>query len=388
MRYLLVTNTYPPADVSGVGTLVAELAREIEAAGHAVVVWTRTASPSDRRARPLGGSKLLFPLAAGWRFATAPEAPAFDAVHVHESDGLFVLLAARLLRALGRGRGGARLVATLQVSYREERRAVRAVRDGVAVVSRPSGAERRFAFWRAPLLALAGRLTARLADVVVAPSRRTASELARDYGAREVAVIPNGVAAGVARPPDARAGGATVLYAGRLRSRKAVVVLVRAFAEVAAAVPEARLVVAGDGEQRGAIEREVARLGLAGRTELLGAVPRAEVTARLARAVVFCLPSIYEGLPLAILEAMAAGVAVVTTAVSGHPDAIVDGESGWLVPAEDSRALASALIHALRDPAERRRRTEAAGRRFAERFEIGVVARRYLELLAVPVAGR
>jgi len=381
MRVLSISNTYPPGALSGVGTLVQELSRALAAAGHEPVVWTRRATRAeDPFVVGLGGGKLLFPLAAGWKLLTGGRAARFDAVHVHESDGVAALAALALLRLFRSPRGRARRVATLQVSYREERWTTRPVRDRGEEVSRPSAAERRFARWRAPLLAWAGRLTARLADVVVAPSRQTARELERDYGARRVKVIPNGVPA--APPRDVAPAAPVVLYAGRFRARKAVTVLVRAFAQVVAALPAARLVLAGDGEDRAAVEGEVRRLGLGGRVELLGTVTREEVARRLREAAVFCLPSIYEGLPLAILEAMAAGVPVVATAVSGNPDAIVDGESGWLVPAEDSAALASALIHALSDPAEARRRAAAASARFAERFEIGVVARRYLELLA------
>lgn len=383
MRVLSITNTYPPGDVSGVGTLVQELSRALAATGHEPVVWTRRATRAEEPyVAPIGGPKLLFPLAAGWRMLTGGAAARFDAVHVHESDGVVALLALALLRLAGSARGGARRIATLQVSYREERRTTRPVRDRGEIVSWPSAAERRFARWRAPLLELAGRLTARLADVVVAPSRQTAVELERDYGARDVVVIPNGVPA--ASEPDQPAAAPTILYAGRLRARKAVIVLVRAFAETVAAVPRARLVLAGDGDERAAVEAEIRRLGIGAHVELLGAVSRAVVAERLRGATLFCLPSIYEGLPLALLEAMAAGVPVVTTAVSGHPDAVVDGETGWLVPPEDSAALASALIHALSDPAERRRRAAAASARFAARFEIGVVARRYLELLAAP----
>lgn len=383
MRVLSITNSYPPGALSGVGTLVQELSRALAAAGHEPVVWTRRATRAeDPFVVALAGGKLLFPLAAGWRLLTGGRAARFDAVHVHESDGVVALVALALMRWVGGAGGKARRVATLQVSYREERRTTRPVRDRGEIVSRPSAQERRFARWRAPLLALAGRLTARLADVVVAPSRRTALELARDYGARDVVVIPNGVPA--VPPADVAAAPPVVLFAGRFRARKAVTVLVRAFAEVASAVPAARLVLAGDGEDRTAVEAEIRRLGLGGRVERLGAVTREEVARRLRGAAVFCLPSIYEGLPLAILEAMAAGVPVVATAVSGNPDAIVDGESGWLVAAEDSAALASALIHALADPAEARRRAAAASERFRERFEIGVVARSYLELLAAP----
>lgn len=384
MRVLEISATHPANDLSGVGTLVAELAAALAAAGHEAVVWTREGSRPVPGVVGLGRGKLAFPLRAGWRMLRSGER--FDAVHVHESDGVVAILALRLLRLLGRAPGRARVVATLQVSYREERRTTRPVRDRGEIVSRPGAEERRFALLRAPILALAGRITARLADVVVAPSRRTAREVERDYGARKVVVLPNGVRA--VAPRSAPPPVPTILYAGRLRARKAVVVLVRAFAEVAGRVPQARLVVAGDGEDRESVAAAIDALGLGDRVDLLGRVSRDEVERRLRDATVFCQPSIYEGLPLAILEAMAVGVPVVATSVSGHPDAVVDGVTGWLVPPEDSAALASALVHALRDPAEVARRTAAASERFRREFEIGLVARRYAGLLEATAEGR
>src|SRR5205085_5033838 len=133
-----------------------------------------------------------------------------------ESDGALVAVLLRLLRLLGAPAGRARLVATLQVSYVEERRAVRPVRADGVVVSRPTLAERRFAMLRAPLLAVLGRLTARLADAVVAPSAATAAELTRDYGAQHVEVIPNGVTVPAERRREPSAAPPVVLYSGRL----------------------------------------------------------------------------------------------------------------------------------------------------------------------------
>ncbi len=434
MRVLLVSNTYPPADLSGVGTLACELARRLAASGHTVRVLTRRPPSADPNAVAVGGPKVLFPLRVALRFLAHPRTP-WDLVHVHESDGALLAVALRLLRAVGAAAGHARLLATLQVSYVEERRAVRPVRSDGVVVSRPTAAERRFAWLRAPLLAMLGRLTARLADAVIAPSHATAAELARDYRARAVTVIPNGVtlpalplagSARGARAPDAavdgpgnRAAEGTVagappaspaalpgggsaatrdatasgtpqgsgaaplriLYSGRLRSRKAVAVLVAAMPRVLARVPACRLLVVGDGEQRPALAAAVRAAGLANVVELAGLLPRETAMACLAGADVFCLPSTYEGLPLAILEAMAAGVPVVATAVAGNPEAVEDGVSGLLVPPESASALAAALVSLLVDP-ERRRRMGAAARARAERsFGIATVVDQYLALL-------
>src|SRR6185503_11950890 len=155
----------------------------------------------------------------------------------------------------------------------------RPVRADGEVVSRPTFGELVFAWVRAPILALLGRLTARLADAVVAPSEATAAELRRDYGATHVEVIPNGVPAAPARPAYVAARSAklppVVLYSGRLRSRKAVAVLLQAMPRVLAAVPACRLVVVGDGEQSAHVAAAVRARGLASHVELAGALPRA-----------------------------------------------------------------------------------------------------------------
>lgn len=381
MRVCIVTNTYPPHDISGVGTLVAELAAQLPAAGHEVVVLTRRAAPEDAAARTTGGSKLLFPLAVARLYLRAAREAPFEVVHVHESDGVVVALLVRLARLLRRPSGRALLVATLQVSYRRERWSVRPIRTDGRVVSRPTASERVFAWVRAPILAGLGRLTARLADRVVAPSHATGEELRRDYGARDVAVIPNGIAP---LPPAERpvegAGRPVILYVGRLRTRKAVAVLVEAFARLREELPEATLVLAGDGEQRPALEARVRELGLEEAVVFAGAQPRSAMAGHYAAADVFCLPSIYEGFPLAILEAMAAGLPVVATAVAGVPEAVADGVTGRVVPPEDAAALARALSDLAGDPAAARRMGETGRLRVAEEFAIPTIAAAYLEL--------
>ncbi len=391
MRILIVTNTYPPADITGVGALVFDLARRLDGDGHSVRVLTRTAAPDDALASATGGRKLFFPWHVARRYLRCCREQDFDLVHVHESDGVLVCLALRLARWLRRPAGRARLVATLQVSYRRERWAVRKLRatgrvSTGKVLSRPTFSERLFAFTRAPILSLLGRLTARLSDAVVAPSAVTAEELRQDYGAQVDAVIANGIAA--AEPPDLAEGdtkteGETLhlLYAGRLRTRKAVAVLVEAFALVRQQHPRAQLVLAGDGEQRPALERQVETLGLDDdAVRFLGAIPRHEMVDWYRRADIFCLPSIYEGFPLAILEAMAAGLPIVTTTASGMPEAIVDGESGILVGLEDVGALGQALGRLLADDDRRHRMGEAARRRVKDHFTIERIGAQYLAL--------
>jgi glycosyltransferase involved in cell wall biosynthesis len=379
MRLLIVTNTYPPAEITGVGALVYELAQQLTAEGHDAVVLTREAPREDSCAVATGGRKILFPWNAGWRFLRLAREKPFDLVHVHESDGVLVALALRLARWFKHPAGQARLMVTLQVSYRRERLSVRPICADGSIVSRPTAGERLFAWGRAPLLSLLGRFTAQLAEAVVAPSRVTAHELEEDYGAQGVVVIPNGVPE---IPETSRQNTdlerPVMLYAGRLRTRKAVAVLVEAFATLRHR-RSASLVIAGDGEHREALEERVRALGLEGSVLFLGAIPRPDMLRWYATADIFCLPSLYEGFPVAILEAMAAGLPVVSTTVSGIPEAVADGATGLLVPPENATALAAALDRLAGNEVLRERMGEAGRRRVRETFAISKVCAAYMD---------
>jgi glycosyltransferase involved in cell wall biosynthesis len=417
LRVLLVANTLPPRDVSGVGEQVLQLAAGLRQHGARVEVLGR--GPGG-----VAGPKPLFPLfavPAVWR-ALRQFRP--DVVQVHESDGgLAALLVAWLAPSLG---SPPRLAALLQVSYREERRAVRPLSWQGRVLGRPSAAEARFRRLKAPLQIALGWLTVRAADRVLAPSAATAAELRRDYQAPAAAVVPNAcgygpeavaqpdsaapeavgiepvppaapgsergtvpVPGGAARlaaaspataetPPEAGiAGAGFLLFVGRLRIRKGVDVLLAAMPELRRRHPAARLLIAGDGEHRPALERQAAALGLGEAVRFAGRVGAAEVRGLLRRAAALVVPSIYEGMPLVVLEAMDASVPVVASGVSGIPEVVDDGRTGWLVPPEDPPALAAALAAVLDEPGEARRRGAAGRRRLDERFRPEHAARRW-----------
>lgn len=370
MRVLLVANTLPPVDLSGAGEQVLQLARALEAQGHHVTVLGR-----GRDGVP--GPKLLFPLLAPiavWRAVRRLEP---DVVQVHESDGGLVVVVLRALR--GRSRRPL-LAALMQVSYVEERRAVRPLLDrpSAAVLARPLPAERRFRRWRVPLQIGLGWLSARLTDLVLAPSAATAAELRRDYGARRVRVVPNVTA----EPSGRRAvGGEYLLYLGRLRIRKGLEVLLEAIGRLARRGHALPLVVAGDGERRRLLEErladpELASVRFAGRQDAQG------VERLLGGARALVVPSIYEGMPLVVLEAMAAEVPVVASRVSGIPEVVVDGESGWLVEAEEVDRLSETLLEAWSDPVEAQRRGRAGRRLLDRHYRPRHAAEAWLEAIA------
>ncbi|MDX6509105.1 MAG: hypothetical protein QOG81_857 [Gaiellaceae bacterium] len=131
----------------------------------------------------------------------------------------------------------------------------------------------------------------------------------------------------------------------------------------AALVPEADFAIAGEGELRAELERAAGP-----NVRLLGG--RADVPDVLASLDVFAFPSLYEGLCLAVIEAQAAGVPVVATAVGGIKETVVDGETGLLVPPRDPEALAAAIRWVLEHPAEAGRLADEARRRAVERYSV------------------
>jgi glycosyltransferase involved in cell wall biosynthesis len=372
MRVLLIANTLPPTDLSGVGEQVLQLATGLRANGHEVEILGRGGDGAR-------GGKGAFPLRIVAPALARIEAFAPDVVQLHESDGG---LLARRLAARSASRGVLpRLVALLQVSYVEERRSVRALRHGGELLGRPGAVERRFRWLKAPLQILLGRWTAAAADVVLAPSAATARELERDYSARDVRVVPNasgGWPVGerpIADLDSGEAGARPLLYVGRLRIRKGVEVLLRALASRNAGSSTPELWIVGEGEHREAVEAAAERFGVRGRVRFLGRRSAEEIRWALARASALVVPSIYEGMPLVILEAMATGTPVVASRVSGIPEVVLDGETGWLVPPEDPPALAAALAEARGSRAEAVRRGENGRRRFESSYRPERVAR-------------
>lgn len=159
--------------------------------------------------------------------------------------------------------------------------------------------------------------------------------------------------------------------------------LLKAFKEVRRVVPDARLVLVGTGPEESRIRRLAHELGLDGAVHFTGT--RADVP-RVARAFdIFALSSIQEGLAIAVLEAMALGIPCVVTDVGGLPEVVVDGEEGFIVPAQDPSALAGSMVSLLRDPELRRRMGSAARSRAAEfdiRRTVRTSERIYKELTA------
>jgi glycosyltransferase involved in cell wall biosynthesis len=233
------------------------------------------------------------------------------------------------------------------------------------------------ALLRVPALGgMARRLLTRAARVVAVSETMARALVALGLPAERVCVVLTAI-----DPPAAPAEGkeelrralglpaahTLALFLGRLSPVKGPDVLLEAVGRLAARHPEATFVFAGDGQLRGPLQEAARRLGVERQVRFVGQVPREDVPAYLTACDLLALPSRSEGLPHAVLEAMAFGLPVVASAVGGVPEVVQDGVTGALVPPEDPAALADALSPLLAEPDRRQRYAEAARRAFAAR---------------------
>jgi len=130
---------------------------------------------------------------------------------------------------------------------------------------------------------------------------------------------------------------------GRFVEQKGQLLALDAMARLVQTHPEAHLTLIGDGEMRAQIEARIATLGLRRNITLTGWVDEARILTELQGAHALLMPSFAEGLPMVIMEAMAAGRLVIATSIAGIPELVIPGETGWLVPAGDADALAAAM---------------------------------------------
>lgn len=272
---------------------------------------------------------------------------------------------------------------------------------------------RHYPDYRRPKRVLANRLLLRRSDRVTAVGQFVKQALVDNEGiaADRIEVIYNGIdparftPPGDAAPdpgidtdtdaaprrPAARAamgaadGQRVILQVARFHPVKDHATAVRALAQVAEAMPEAMLVLVGDGDERANIESLAESLGVAGHVRFLGV--RNDVAELMTGADVFLLSSVSEGISVTLLEAMGAALPIAATDVGGNAEVVAHGRSGLLSPRGDADALASNVLTLLRDPALRRQMGLAGRQRLLEQFTESRMHEQFARLYARMLAG-
>ena len=358
MRLLIVTPTLGPG---GAERLVITYAEGLRRRGLDVMVCygygqalRPLLEPTGVRSRRLSDRELGFRTLGEWRTALARVVREFrpDAIYAQSVTAALVsrLVAPRLPL----------LVTIHGIAEHDERRA--------AAILRAVGAR------------------------VTAVSEAAAVGIMRHAGAPPVELIVPGIdiprleqAATEATAVPTRLGDPAFLCVARQHPAKGVDVLLRSFVHVLGELPEARLTVLGGGYELTENRALADGLGIAPRVRFTGLLTNAAPFVRAADVLV--LPSRREGLPVLLLEAFVLGCPVVATAVGGVPTLVKDGETGRLVPPEDERALAAAMVEAARRPDEGARMAEAGGRLVRSSYSAETRVDRIEELLVEVVRG-
>lgn len=334
-----VVSYYPPDRVGGVGEHVRVIHEGHLELGIESTVLTSGETRTDPTVHRVGRSPRAFFLQS-WRLTR--RAMSCDVIHAHHGEGLLLLLLVRMRRRRPR------ILMMFHVDVRQREKASGPhVFDGRRFgPGRVADLVRRFIGLGK---ALVDRFAWVLADAVVVETESVRQELSDLAPSRDVTVVPHGL--GQPRPvPHSNLDAVELLFVGTPGLRKRTHLLPTILYRVRESVPEARLRIVGfdiDGDP--SLTDEAERLGLLKAIEFVGSVRSEEVVPYYRAADVLVLPSAYEGLPMVLLEAMREGLVPVATEVSGHPEAIVDGQNGFLVPLDDVDTLGNRCVLLLQD---------------------------------------
>lgn len=371
MRILLINSEYPPIG-GGAGNASAHIAAQLEKMGHIIAVVTarfgklphkeqnggvtiyRIPGLRRRQDRSSPLEQILFILSAS--FWTVSLVPRFKPHTALAFFGVPSGVAAWLVKKI------------YKVPY------VISLRGGDVPGFRPYDF-RIYHRLVAPFL----RIIWKDAAAVVANSQGL-RQLANAFGPRfEIPIIPNGVDLDVYQSTERDGSFPRLLSVGRLVHQKGLDLALRALGGLKGMNWEWRI--AGDGSQMHVLQSLAKELGIEDRVIFLGWQSREQLLECYLQANIFLFPSRHEGMPNAMLEAMASGLPVIASCIAGSEELVVDGKTGYLVPSEDIEALQEALKKLLGDSALRKQMGLASRQHVEENYSWEYTARQYALLL-------
>lgn len=355
MKVLLLTDYYPPDKIGGVGEIVKNLFAAYRRDGHDVTVLTSGKyRESERKEGIIRTSKSLIASALINNLVLL-RIIAFnkvDCIHLHQSSTTLCL---PLLYLLFKRKPF--IINSLQVSYISEMREIRAIEiEGIRYD--PNRHEKVEKFLYAPLHVILDFIGYVFSDVVTVVSHENKVELQKTFGRilnKPITVIFNGVDYGISKDrvhgTENTSEEVWIVYAGVFRMRKRIPVLLHAFKKAAGVNPNIRLMLVGGGRgYETTLKATVDMLGIGEKTVCKGVVSNAEAVDCLNKADIFCLLSSYEGMPIALLEAMAASQPSLVSNVCGMKDIIEHRVNGFSVEVDDIESIAKAMVLLAENP--------------------------------------
>ena len=390
MNILILTDYYPPEKLGGVGEIAKNLKHAYESHGHrTTVLTTGETNENDRTQGVIRSTKGLIlgvfrNNIIALRMIMRAEV---DVINLHQSATTLFLLCKPFFRHFPF------VINSFQVSYFTEFQEIRSVTlEGR--IFRPRFKEYLEKFLLAPVHIALDFIGYGLSDIVTIVSNSGRNEFSNTYGKvcrKAVQVIPNGVNPLKFKFDETEAypnlqekisGKVVLTYVGVFRVRKRVFNLLYALREVLKQNKQIVLLLIGGGRGYETQIRALAQeLGVEEHVVFVGKVPNEDIPRLLKLTDVFCLLSAYEGMPVAILEAMSMGKPVLSSDVSGMKDLIQNGKNGILTPVDDIQAIIQALKSLVSNNENRQRLGEQARKDIVEKYSWNVIAQKYVDLL-------
>jgi glycosyltransferase involved in cell wall biosynthesis len=379
----LVVSSYEPGTIGGQGEVAFKLQKNLlERSVEAYVLTSGTNVQGYPRTVRTGCGKRLF-YAVSAVYLNWMRKMDFDVINVHGDSGM------SLVPFLAASKCRAKIVTTLHTSHLCERRSIHRLSGFRKEHAHPTIDEYAVKYLLTPIKFFGTYIDCAVSDRIVAVSARTGEECKADYEIPEekMSVIYNGVDLTEFNPEIARTQvrskfslgeKPTILAVGCSTIGKGIPYLLRSMVDVAARVPDARLIVAGSRRYEDQMRSLARDLGIQQSVVFPGLVPREEMPFYYSACDVVALPSTYEGFPVVALEAMASGRPVVASRVGGIAEAIETGSNGILFEAGNVSQLTRALITLLEDEWLRTKMGREARLVAETRYDWKKIADRYM----------
>lgn len=390
MRILILTDYYPPDKLGGVGQIAESLCEEYEKAGHDVWVLT-TGTQQIKQKQIIRSSTNLIKgvFINNIRAIQLIRREDIETVNMHQSSTTLFLLTKHLPFLY---RKFPKIVNSFQVSYFSEFKHIRSITVRNKIF-KPLTKEYIEKWLFAPMHIFLDLIGYIFADEVTVVSHKNKEEFEHTYGRlsrKQITIIPNGINTNnftVRKPKldkqflDQLKNKTVLLYVGVFRVRKRVFNLLYALEAAIKQNPDTVLVLVGGGRgyEEGILEL-AKELNLDSKVIFVGRIPNEKVVEYLNAADIFCTLSSYEGMPVAILEAMASSKAILTTSVTGMIDLVEDGKDGYVVAVDDIEATAKRIIDLIGDKEKVKTMGENARNKILSQYQWRQIAARYMEL--------
>lgn len=384
MNILIITDYFPPSRIGGVGEVAAGLADGYRRLGHTVTVLTTGAEqPDDEEQRIRRSCNSLFPgvLVNNFLAYKLIRDSRFDMVHIQQASSTL------FLPVLG-SRRRPRVLYTLHVSYADEMARI-VPYEVLGREFRPSFGEILEKYINMPVHRLLDWVGLKCADAITTMNESTRRNLERTFSV-PVNVVPNGCNISE-RSPNPPVNPDFTTFAGErivvacsasFRTRKRLPLLIMAFRQLVELRPDVILLILGGGRgYEQAMSDLVDELGLDAHVWFAGRITQRGVLSYLRHSDIFCMVSTLEGMPVALIEAMAMGLAVVGTRIPGIEEVVHDEQTGLLIEVDDARGLSSAMLRLVDNDTLRKELGSAASAFVESQLNWHDITARYLAAL-------